>query len=223
MKKNKICLVATEKTIKELLKNFEKLQEISDFIEIRLDYIKNISLTMLIKIFEIKKSNTKVIITCRSKKHGGEFQGSIEEQEKILQMANDIGFEYLDIDIKLIDKIKIKNKKSKIICSYHNFNHTPTYEELSKIIDYMREFVQTDICKTATMVNDKKDNEIIFKIIEDKKKIGNVIILGMGEKGKETRIKGLLIGNYLTFASYGNNLSAPGQIDIEIIKNMLKK
>ncbi len=222
MKNLRICVVITCKTLQELLSNFKKLQKLTNFIEIRIDYIKNITYDKLEKIFEIKKNITEVIITCRSVEHGGEFKGNSLEQEKILQVSNDLGFEYLDIDIKLIDKINIKNKKCKIICSYHDFESTPNYQELSDIIDYMREFDQVDICKTATMVKDKDDNKVIYKIIKEKKELTDVIILGMGKEGAETRTKGLVKGNYLTFASHGNNSSASGQMDIKKMKELLE-
>lgn len=222
MKKLNICVVVTGCTIKEFLKNFKEAQKVSELLEIRMDYIEHVSFMQLKEIFKIKNSIVKVIVTCRSIKHGGRFEGGILEQQNILQVANDLGFEYVDIDIKLINEIEIKNKRCKIICSYHNFEITPNYHKLSYIIDYMREFEEVDICKTATLVTKLEDNKVIYKVIKNKKKLGNIIILGMGELGKETRINGLIEGNYLTFASCGEKQTALGQIDIEEMKELLR-
>ena len=69
-----------------------------------------------------------------------------------------------------------------------------------------------DVVKIATNVVNDNDNIELIKLLINKDK--DVIILGMGEKGKIIRIISPLLGGYLTFASVDNNISASGQISL---------
>ena len=69
-----------------------------------------------------------------------------------------------------------------------------------------------DIIKIATNVINDNDNIELVKLLINKDK--DIIVLGMGEKGKITRIISPLLGGYLTFASVDGNISASGQISL---------
>lgn len=75
-----------------------------------------------------------------------------------------------------------------------------------------------DIAKFAVMVNEKEDTLKIFEIINKYK--NKVIGIGMGEKGKITRVLNIYYGSILTFASYKGKASAPGQIDVEKLRKI---
>jgi 3-dehydroquinate dehydratase type I len=60
----------------------------------------------------------------------------------------------------------------------------------------------------------------LLKLLLEKTSDEEMIILGMGDNGQITRILSLLLGGYLTFASTKYGGSAPGQIDIEQLKNI---
>ena len=68
------------------------------------------------------------------------------------------------------------------------------------------------------MVNTKKDILNILRVIQEFE--GKVIGIGMGEKGKLTRILGTYFGSILTFASMEGKSSAPGQIDVKKLKEI---
>ncbi|HIP91427.1 MAG TPA: type I 3-dehydroquinate dehydratase, partial [Methanothermococcus okinawensis] len=103
-----------------------------------------------------------------------------------------------------------------IIVSYHNFKRTPNYNKLLEIVN--KELQIGDISKFATMVNSKKDILTVLSVIEEFK--GKVIGIGMGEKGKLTRILGTYFGSILTFASMEGKSSAPGQIDMKKLREI---
>ena len=115
------------------------------------------------------------------------------------------------------DNLNQKLSKALIFqISYHNFKKTPSKEELSSIVE--KSLSIGDIAKFATMINSKSDILNVLSTIN--KYSGKVIGIGMGEKGKITRILGPYFGSILTFASYKGKSSAPGQIDINTLKEI---
>ncbi|WP_264435786.1 type I 3-dehydroquinate dehydratase [Coxiella endosymbiont of Dermacentor marginatus] len=213
---SKICIPVTGKTLKSFLLQLKKSQNLANFVELRVDYIKNINLEMLSVI--AKRTNKRSILCCRSKKEGGNFEGTLEKQNEILQMGNNLGFNYLDIDFCIANKITIQNKKVKFILSYHNFEKTPNLKELKTIASHMRDF-KPDILKFSVMANSKIDVKTLFQLLINKKENENMIVLGMGKQGKITRLLSPLLGAYLTFASLKETKSALAQITYQAIEN----
>ena len=117
-----ICIPITEKTNAKAIISIKKAEQYANIIEIRVDYIKNPNLKLL-----LKKINKPAIITNRKRSEGGNFQGSEIKRIHLLQQAIDLGVEYIDIElssgIKTIKKLCEHKKRSKIIVSYHNFNN----------------------------------------------------------------------------------------------------
>lgn len=204
MKKIKICTPVIGKTLKEFLKNLDRVQEVSEMVELRIDKIKNLSEQDL-KLIRTKTVK-EVIFTSRRK--------------EIILKALKLEFDYVDVDLSLIKELKLlKSKKTKIIVSFHDFKKTPGIKELTMIINVMRKY-NAEVLKIAIMVNDDQDVKNLFQILLNKKKDEKMIVVGMGEKGKITRILGPLLGSFLTFASTQSGKTAQGQIDIMKLKKI---
>lgn len=211
----KICSVVIGKTLEEFLDNLDMAQQVSNFVELRVDYINDFSINQIDTIKQhVYKEN---IFTCRSINGGGKFEGSEEELKNIVYKADELQFNHIDIEMSMLNSINFLNKNSKIIGSYHNFNNTPSYDELLNIYKNIKRYDFVDIVKIATNVVNDSDNIELVKLLINKR--DNIIVLGMGEKGKITRIISPLLGGYLTFASINNNISASGQISLgDLIK-----
>ena len=206
MKKIKICTPVIGKTLNEFLKNLEQIQEISEMVELKVDNIRNLSEKNLQLIR--KKTVKEVILTSRKK--------------EIILKALNLGFDFIDIDLSLIKDFNLpKQIKSNIIISFHDFKRTPDVNKLETILNKIREF-KPEIIKIATMVNNKQDVSNLFKLLLNKKVDEKIIIVGMGKKGRVTRIFGPLFGSFLTFAKTKYGLSEQGQIDITKLKNIYK-
>lgn len=206
MKKIKICSVVVGTNIKEFLKNLDRVQETSEMIELRVDKIIDFKEKDLILIRN--KTKKEAILTCRTK--------------KIFLEVLDLGFEYVDIDLDVIEEEQIsfsKKLKTKIILSFHDFDKTPPEWFLRKLIWRMENY-NPDIIKIASFVKEDYDNLKLFRLMLNKKSEEKRIIIGMGEKGKITRILGPTLGNYLTYASTDYGQSALGQINIEKLKQI---
>ena len=215
----RICTPVIGYTLEEFLGNLKKTQEISDFVELRVDYINNLSLDDILVIRE--KTKVLSIFTCRKKEEGGKFQGDEKEQVKILQKAISLGFDHIDIELSTMKDFQFKHVKTKLIISYHNFAETPSYWDMQSIIYEMNSF-KPDILKIATMMKEEYESTKIYRLLTNKPHTEERIVIGMGEKGRMTRILGPLLGSYLTYASTQYGESAPGQIEVKNLKAIYK-
>lgn len=104
-----ICITLAGKSEAELLENLAEAQKLHDFVELRLDFLPEVRPEFLIELR--KKLKGRGVVTCRATRDGGEFQGTDEEQLEILYQASDLGFDFIDVDLRLADKfLAIKNK-----------------------------------------------------------------------------------------------------------------
>ncbi|MDR3282976.1 MAG: shikimate dehydrogenase, partial [Candidatus Methanoplasma sp.] len=95
-----------------------------------------------------------------------------------------------------------------VIASYHDHDGTPSSDDIVSRV----EGLDGDIVKGAFRVNTFSDLRSIFlasEAIERKH-----VLLGMGELGAVTRLRGDKLGNELTFAYVGEP-TAPGQLSLE--------
>jgi len=217
-KNTRICIPITADTIDKALVDLKKAEKLTDLIELRIDFIKDINENKLEEL--LKNKMKEVIVTCRPEFEGGNFIGSEEERILLLKKAIELNADYVDIEFKtdenFIDNI-IKNKKnSKIIISYHNFNETPSEDELRNLYNKIKK-LNSDLVKIVTFANSLNDNFRIFKLLKNK---NNLVSFCMSAKGQMSRILSPKFNSAIIFASLEKNKeSAPGQIRIEEMKN----
>ena len=189
------------------------LQEV-DFAEIRLDALKDPSLEDIRKIFS---TTTKTIATCRP--------NTVDDITRMqwLFEAMDSGASFVDIEVDSQDQYKkaitdkAKEYNCSIIVSFHDYKRTPNTAELEQIITWCFDS-NADIAKIACHVNNNHDNARLLGLLDNEKPI---IIIGMGQKGKITRITAPLLGSPFTFASHNSNeQTAQGQIPVNILREL---
>lgn len=202
---SRVFISISAKTIIDLEQKIKLASNLTKNIEIRADFLENINENVIENIAKITEE-MNIVFTCRKKEHGGEYIGDI--YEKIINKASNF-FKFIDIDFndrRLVEKLQHRN--AKIILSYHNFNNTPDLNELSAMIDKMKD---GDLIKIATMVNNEFDNAILSSLITINDKI---IAIGMGEIGKISRIFNILLGSKMTFSCLNDKeKTASGQIN----------
>jgi 3-dehydroquinate dehydratase I len=216
----KLCVCLTEKTFDSCIVAVEKIN--CEMIEHRIDYMDKIE--GLEKIYSYDK---EFIATCRNKNCGGKFEGSEEERITVLLDAIDAGAKIVDIEVEtseeLIEKVKKRAKENnvKVIISMHDFEKTPSKEELFRVLE--KEIsLGADIGKIVTMSESVEEiNNLMSLILSAKEKKLPLISFSMGEKGKFSRIMSLFYGSPFTFVSY-NEASAPGQLSLEKAKKILE-
>ncbi len=211
----KYCLPIKAKTLKEIEK---KASSKADIIEIWLDQLEEIDFEGLKALR--KKLKKPFLYVCKGKREKGKFKGTEKERIDILIKANG---DYTDVDIKTNKDLigKLKQKAKKLIISYHNFEKTP--QDLGKIYKKMHAF-KPDIIKFSTKINKSRDIGELFKLIIKAEQDDQAIItLGMGEKGKITRILAPKLGNYLYYAPIKKEeATAPGQLTYKELQEYWK-
>src|SRR5205085_12611699 len=107
------------------------------FLEFRLDYLDNPENgTKVIRELLKQHGDCIVLATCRRHQNQGKFNGSVEEQLRILDLAVQAGAQAIDIEIEsaetAAEKLNAFRGRAQIIVSYHTFETTPQLDALLK-------------------------------------------------------------------------------------------
>ena len=215
--KTKICVPIFEKTYKTVIQAAKNSFDAgADLVEFRIDAMDYPNPDDVLNI--IKDIDQPLIATNRKIDEGGFFKGSESERTEILLTAAkhaDIIDIELEIDLDHMNKV-IKASKSTII-SYHDFKKTPPLDFLLDVVN--REKRLGDIAKFAVMPKNISDTLVVLNVLS---RVEKTVGIAMGDIGRYTRVVAPLFGSPITFASL-DNISAPGQLDIQTTKNFLDK
>ena len=205
-----ICVAISDKNLDKCLNTLDKVE----MAEIRLD-LTEFGISKIEKVFA---HPTPTLATCRPDNLGA------AKQLELLTAAINAGAKYVDIEIEAEHSQQeaiIKSARSKgcnVIISYHNFTETPGLRELYKVVDQCYE-LGADIAKIATLTKTKKDSARLLSLYSIDKPL---VVLGMGEPGKITRIVAPLLNAEFTFAAMDDGeATAPGQIKYSRMKEIL--
>src|SRR5215471_659321 len=100
------------------------------FLEWRLDYLASPERGIAaIRKFLQRHSDCVIMATCRRKQNSGRYQGSIDEQLRILEGAIEAGAKVVDVEIETaencIEKLPRLRTGAYLLLSYHNDGGTP--------------------------------------------------------------------------------------------------
>ncbi|MHA1272153.1 MAG: type I 3-dehydroquinate dehydratase [Promethearchaeota archaeon] len=205
-----------------------------DFIELRLDYLKDpekITQDFIEKLIEISKSKIPVIFTLRSRKEGGQMNVIEEDRLTLIKMIIKEKPQVLDVEFYLNEDslneiINLAEQyKVKLIFSYHDFIKTPDFDNCKEIIeDFLKKLNNFNekfhIIKTIFTAKNFEDNLIALDICKYfSEKDFKIICFCMGEIGIFSRVTCVKAGSYFTFASL-KEATAPGQINIKKMRKL---
>ncbi|MDI1470921.1 type I 3-dehydroquinate dehydratase [Thermodesulfovibrio sp. 1176] len=199
----------------------ESSLEGADLIELRVDMFENIQKIEQVFATAKKKFNLPMLCTIRSLKEGGkkEIPDRLSIYEKLTPYCDFFDIEIFSEGSRTLRQKTLQNN-IKLILSYHRFDLTPSVEDLENVFEEGKK-LGADIIKISTMVNEIEDAEkLLYFTIKHKK--DNVIVIGMGEKGRLTRIVNPVFGSLITYASL-NTTSAPGQIPLPYMVKIFKE
>ena len=199
MRSETLCVSLTPETIDDV---FTADIAGADCAEVRLDYLKEPQQAVHTRWDRLP---IPVIATCRGRERGGLFDGSVEEESRILESAARNGARFVDIDYRFTRAFP----PADVIASYHNFDETPA--DLESIVGRACA-TGAAIAKAATQVRSWADNRRLFEILS-RPWPKPVIVVGMGDLGQVTRIVGPSRGSFLTYAASARQ-AAPGQLTV---------
>ncbi|MBA4417832.1 MAG: hypothetical protein C0392_07970 [Syntrophus sp. (in: bacteria)] len=206
-----ICVSIGESSIEGCL---EALKGLS-FAEIRMDRIDHCTEEDARRIFS---TGGTLIATCRP--------GALTEKGRaeLLVAAIEGGASYVDIELdsgevfkhEIIEKAR--SRGCRIIVSFHDYDKTPKREELLGTIAACFD-TGADVAKIACRVHSEKDNARLLGLLDSDQ---DILVIGMGEKGRVTRIMAPILGSPFTYATlaYGKE-TAEGQIEEKTLRRYL--
>ena len=218
--KYKTCVSIAEQTPAKTKKILKIALSKSDFVEIRLDFLKIEQIPETLEM--IKKDLSRVVCTLRPKNEGGKFVGNEKERIAIIKLIAEYNPFMLDIEFNTLKKNSsltkyLKSTKTKVLVSWHDFKKTPSSAELEKKISQMSKF-----SSNVKIVSTAKSTDDSTRMLElyNKKGKNNLISFAMGDYGRISRILCLYLGSPYTYVSLGKAI-APGQFSVDEVKKII--
>ena len=205
----------------------------ADLAEFRIDLLSFASDTKQVIALgqELKKilGNKPMIATIRTKNEGGQLEISDADYGKTYQAYLKNPFmDWLDVEMfrdqKVVSEIvqKAHQKKLLVVMSNHDFQKTPSQDEIEKRL-LKQDQMGADVLKIAVMPKSKQD---VFTLMNATLKVSQqttkpLLTMSMGQLGTISRVATANMGGSLSFGMIGE-ASAPGQIDVTQLKQLLK-
>src|SRR5439155_1915868 len=130
----------------------------------------------------------------------GKFNGSIEEQLAVLDLAVRHGAQAIDVEIETAEAAEERltqfRGRAQVIVSYHNFEATPP---MDMVIDRVTR-VPADAYKVVTTARKPSDNARVLAAAKALPR-QRLIVLAMGELGFPTRVLSPVFGAIFTYAA----------------------
>ncbi|MDA3559560.1 type I 3-dehydroquinate dehydratase [Acinetobacter pittii] len=205
----------------------------ADLAEFRIDLLSFASDTKQVIALghELKKilGNKPMIATIRTKNEGGQLEISDADYGKTYQAYLKNPFmDWLDVEMfrdqKVVSEIvqKAHQKKVLVVMSNHDFQKTPSQDEIEKRL-LKQDQMGADVLKIAVMPKSKQD---VFTLMNATLKVSQqttkpLLTMSMGQLGTISRVATANMGGSYSFGMIGE-ASAPGQIDVTKLKQILK-
>lgn len=219
-----ICIAMGFPTPDELLVHARReAQEGETFFEFRLDYLRTPEQALPgIREFLHQHPQCTVLATCRRHQNHGGFQGSIEEQLRILEGAVDHGATAVDVEIESAEQpavcLEALRARAWLIVSWHHFEGTPA---LGPVLRRMTR-VPADAYKLVTTARKPSDIQRLLSVAEGHPPTP-MVVLTMGEIGFPTRVLSPLHGGLYTYAApNGNEGTASGQVGARHMRQLYR-
>jgi len=193
------------------------------FLEFRLDYLeKPRAGAEAIRTFLDDFPDTLILATCRRHQNHGKFNGSIDDQLAVLDLAVRHGAQAVDVEIETAEpaaeRLAQFRGRAVVIVSYHNYEATPPLDTVVKRV--MR--VSADVYKIVTMARKPSDNMRVLaaaKVLPRQQ----ITVLAMGEMGFPTRVLAPVFGAAFTYAApmYAEGTAA-GQVSARSLRSLYR-
>ena len=198
----RICIALGLPDVPTLLEHARREAEAGEiFLEFRLDFLSAPAKgAEAIARFLEQFPDCIILATCRRHQNHGKFNGSIDEQLAILDLAVRSGADAIDIEIETAEvaqeRLNQFRGRTQVIVSYHNFEATPP---MDTIVGRLLK-VQADAYKIVTTARKPSDNVRVLAAAKALPK-QHMIVLAMGELGFPTRVLSPIFGGVYSYAA----------------------
>jgi len=217
----KTCVTLAESSPAKLNSLLKTTLKRSDYVEIRFDFMEPNKVPIALNL--VRKYFSRCICTLRPRSEGGKFSGSENNRISILKLIAEYNPYLLDVEYNTIrqnmDLCKyLKETKTNLLVSWHDFSKTPNISSLKKMTKKMTKFSKN--IKIVTKANSIKDTLNVLALYKSQKNI-TLIAFAMGDYGRMSRILCAQLGSPYTYVSLGKPV-APGQFSLDEIKSIYK-
>jgi len=193
------------------------------FLEFRLDYLPAPEQGIaVIQKFRAAHPECSVLATCRRHQNHGKFNGSVEDQIRILDAALGAGARAVDIEVEsaenALPRLEALRGKGQLMLSYHNYDGTPSPETVLRRM--LR--VSADGYKIVTTARKPSDNSRLLALTKSHSRTP-LIVLAMGEIGFPTRVLATAWGGLFTYAApNAAEGTAAGQVSARVLRHLYR-
>lgn len=220
----KICIALGLPDVQRLLEQARREAESGEnFLEFRLDYLPDPAVgAKAIAQFLQEYPNCSILATCRRHQNHGRYNGSIEEQLRILELAIQNGSRAIDIEIETAevvpDRCAALRTTAQLIVSWHHFETTPPLDPVLKRMCK----VPADVYKIVSTARKPTDTGRILAASRLSPKIP-LVTLAMGEVGFPSRVLSTALGAVYTYAAPAHALgTASGQVNARQLRSLYR-
>lgn len=208
-----VCTIISRKDLSQLSQVMADTHR-PDLLELRLDLLRDLIGEALDGIAQLATA-PPVLITARRGDEGGAGDLTSEARKNLILNHLDHA-SFIDIEIRsleaerwdtVIAKARSQTPRIQIVGSFHDFQSTPSSQELTGIIN---RGVQTgvDLVKIATRLHSPEDMSRLEALLDSPPV--PLAVMGMGELGKDSRVQLALKGSFFNYG-FAAEQSAPGQ------------
>ena len=220
----RICIALGLPDVPRLLEQARREAEAGEnFLEFRLDYLPDpVNGARAIAQFLESYPTCTVLATCRRHQNHGKFNGSIEEQLKVLDLCIQYGARAVDVEIETAELVPDRcaelRSRAYLIISWHHFETTPP---LDPVLKRMRK-VPADVYKLVGTSRKPSDTGRILAASKLSPKIP-LVTLAMGEIGFPSRVLSTAMGAIFTYAAPAHvQGTASGQINARQLRSLYR-
>lgn len=183
--------------------------------EIRVDGMEELS-----DFQRLERYSKKLIVTVRSYQEGGLREIGERERLHIFEEFLEIEPRYMDVEFHAPIRDELlklaKRKDVDVILSYHNFQGTPSSEELIKLAEKMQGGA---VRKIVPFARSYKDNLRLLRLYEHSNR--DIIAFCMGKMGKISRVLSSFLAPF-TYVSLSDATAAQGILTLDEMRRILE-
>lgn len=220
----KICIALGLPDVSRLLEQARREAEAGEsFLEFRLDYLPDpVAGTGAIAEFLKEYPNCNILATCRRHQNHGRFNGSIDDQLRVLALAIQHGARAVDVEIETAEVVPERcaalRNAAQLLVSWHHWETTPL---LDPVLRRMRK-VPADVYKVVTTARKPTDVGRILAASRLSPKIP-LVTLAMGEMGFPSRVLSPGLGSVFTYAAPAHAQgTASGQVNARQMRSLYR-
>jgi 3-dehydroquinate dehydratase/shikimate dehydrogenase len=220
----RICIALGFPDLDRLLEHARREAEAGEsFLEFRLDYLEHPERgAEAIHTFLAQYPDCIVLATCRRHQNRGKFNGSIEEEIHVLDMAVTAGAQAVDVEIESAEsaaaRLGLFRGRARIIISYHNYEATP---QLDMLVNRMTR-IPADGYKVVTTARKPSDYGRVLTLAKAHPRTP-LVLLAMGELGFPSRVLSTAFGGMYTYAApTASQGTAAGQVCARQLRHLYR-